>query len=165
MPVSLRSLRKTVYILTALVAFPTVSHLSQIVDRAEGGMISNSELQTIPITLGNQTIQAVVADTYASRIRGLLGWEQITEAIGMLLDFRTVGKYAIHMQGMKFPIDAVWIDGNGEIKIIYDSIEPNSGLIYPSMFPCRYCLEIKAGFCKKYGIKMGQSVRFGAPVK
>jgi len=115
----------------------------------------------ISITLGNQTITAVVADTDASRREGLLGWSQITEERGMLLDFAMERQYAIHMQGMKFPIDAVWIDANGLIKLTYDDIIPNSGLIYPSMFPCRYCLEIKSGFCKKHGIKIGQTVQFG----
>lgn len=163
MRVSSPFLKKTVYTLAALVVFPTALHLFRIIDQAEGKIGSGSELQTIPITLGNKTIHAVVADTDDSRIKGLLGWEQISEGLGMLLDFRTEGKYAIHMQGMKFPIDAVWIDGRGEIKLIYESIVPNSGLIYPSMFPCRYCLEIKAGFCKKHGVKIGQSVQFGAP--
>jgi uncharacterized protein len=129
---------------------------------AQGQMGSNSKPRMISVTLGNQTIRAVVADTDASRREGLLGWNQITEDTGMLLDFAMPGQYAIHMQGMKFPIDGVWIDGQGVIKLIYGAITPNSGLIYPSMFPCRYCLEIKAGFCNKYGIKIGDSVRFGA---
>jgi hypothetical protein len=129
---------------------------------AQSQMRSNPEPRTISVILGNQTIRAVVADTDASRREGLLGWDQITEGTGMVLDFAMPGQYAIHMQGMKFPIDAVWVDANGLIKLIYEDITPNSGMVYPSMFPCRYCLEIKAGFCKKYGITIGQSVRFGA---
>jgi uncharacterized membrane protein (UPF0127 family) len=109
-------------------------------------------------------VQEVVMSTsirHASRREGLLGWSQITEEKGMLLDFAMEGQYAIHMQGMRFSIDAVWIDGKGIIKLVYEDITPNSGLIYPSLFPCRYCLEIKSGFCKKYGIKIGQTVQFG----
>lgn len=124
-------------------------------------MSSKVEPRTISVTLGKRTIKVVVADTDASRREGLLGWGQITEDTGMLLDFAVQEEYAIHMQGMKFPIDAVWVDANGLIKVIYEDITPNSGLIYPSMFPCRYCLEIKAGFCRKYGIKAGENVRFG----
>ena len=142
----------------ALAAFFGLSQVAQ----AEDKMNSNPEPRTISVTLGNQTIRAVVAETDASRRDGLLGWSQITEEKGMLLDFAMERQYAIHMQGMKFPIDAVWIDANGLIKLIYEDIAPNSGLIYPSMFPCRYCLEIKSGFCKKYGIKIGQTVQFGS---
>ncbi len=148
--------------LALIAALATFLDLSQVA-QTQGQMNPNPEPRTISITLGNQTIRAVEADTDASRREGLLGWNQITEDTGMLLDFAIEGQYAIHMQGMKFPIDAVWIDAKGVIKLIYDDIAPNSGLIYPSMFPCRYCLEIKAGFCKKYGIKTGQNVQFGAP--
>jgi uncharacterized protein len=151
----------TVPLLAVFAALATLFNLSQIAG-AEDQMSSNREPRTISVTLGNQTITAVVADTDASRRDGLLGWSQITEERGMLLDFATEGQYAIHMQGMNFPIDAVWIDANGLIKLTYEGIIPNSGLIYPSMFPCRYCLEIKSGFCKKHGIKMGQTVQFGA---
>ena len=165
MRVSSPFFRKSVYTLWVLLVLTAAWPMFRFIDKAEGQTSPNSELQTIPITLGNRTIHAVVADTDESRIRGLLGWERITEGLGMLVDFETQAKYAIHMQGMKFPIDAVWIDRKGEIKLIYQSIVPNSGLIYPSMFPARYCLEIKAGFCKKYGIKTGQSVQFGVPGK
>jgi uncharacterized membrane protein (UPF0127 family) len=115
-----------------------------------------------PITLGKKTIRAVVANTDSLRIRGLLGWERIDDTTGMLLDFEKEGQYAIHMQGMKFPIDAVWMDRNGVIRTIYAKIKPNSGKVFPALFPARYCLEVNAGFCGRYGVKTGQRVRFGA---
>ena len=121
----------------------------------------SQNLRSMTITLGNKTILAKVADKDSSRIEGLLGWTSINDDTGMLLDFIVPGNYAIHMQGMKFPIDAIWIDSKGEIRLIYDDIPPNSGQVYPSMFPCRYCLEVKAGFCKKFGVKIGQNVSFG----
>ena len=132
--------------------------------KAEGST-ATPEKQKLPqviVRLGGQSILADVANTDRSRTEGLLGWTDITENRGMLLDFGVEREYAIHMQGMKFPIDAVWADSAGEIKLIYDSMRPNSGLVYPSMFPSAYCLEIKAGFCKKYGIKIGQRMSFGS---
>jgi len=124
---------------------------------------SGPQLQTVSISLNRVTMRAVVADSDPSRRRGLLGWDTITDDLGMLLDFVAPGQYAIHMQGMKFPIDAIWIDASGNIQVIYEEIPPNSGQIYPSMFPCRYCLEVKAGFCKRNRIKMGQKVKFIFP--
>ncbi len=116
---------------------------------------------TVPVTIGSKTIKATLANTNPTRIQGLLGWEQIREDQGMLLDFIRPGRFAIHMQGMKFPIDALWVDSAGVIKLIYSQIQPNSGIIYPSMFEVRYCLEIAPGFCRKYGIKEGQKVILG----
>ncbi len=119
-----------------------------------------AEQPLMKIGIGDTHIQATVANTDATRIRGLLGWSSITDEQGMLLDFLVPGEYAIHMQGMKFPIDAVWIDTHGEIKVIYPSIAPNSGMVYPSMFPVRYCLELNAGFCKRHNVQMGRKVEF-----
>ena len=116
----------------------------------------------IPVSIGEKTVDAVLANTDPSRVQGLLGWDRITEQDGMLLDFIAAGQYAIHMRGMKFPIDAIWIDGNGIIKLTYENLQPNSEQIYFSMFPCRYCLEVKAGFCRKFKVKAGQQVRLGA---
>lgn len=123
----------------------------------------SDDMRPVPISVGNTTVQTVIADTERARIRGLLGWTSIRDDIGMLLDFGIEGEYAIHMEGMKFAIDALWIDTSGLIKVIYQDIKPNSGMVYPSMFPCRYCLEINAGFCKRHQVKIGQKVRFGVP--
>jgi uncharacterized protein len=120
------------------------------------------KMQTVAVSLGGKTIHAVLANTSESRMQGLLGWNSIDEETGMLLDFLIDAQSAIHMQGMKFPIDAIWADANGEIKLIYQDIQPDKGLTYPSMFPSRYCLEVKAGFCKKYGVRAGQKLKFVA---
>lgn len=146
------------FILTATVSFAAKAQQRPAGTRSD---TTDNRLPTIQITLGGRTVTATVANTDESRRQGLLGWDSISEDRGMLLDFGREGQYAIHMQGMKFAIDAVWIDSDLEIKAIYRDIQPNSGLIYPSMFPSAYCLEIKAGFCSKYGIKMGQRVAFG----
>jgi uncharacterized membrane protein (UPF0127 family) len=118
-------------------------------------------MKTIPVTLGEKTIKAAVADTDSTRMIGLLTRDALEEDEGMLLDFVFAGNYAIHMQGMKFPIDAVWIDANGKIITIYENIMPNSGRVYGSIFSSRYCLELKAGFCSTYQIKEGLQVKIG----
>ncbi len=121
---------------------------------------TGEKMQKVPVIVGGKTIRAVLANTTQSRILGLLGWNSIDEETGMLLDFIVDVDSAIHMQGMKFPIDAIWVDSKGEIRLIYQEIQPDKGLAYPSMVPCRYCLEVKAGFCKKYGVQIGQKIRF-----
>lgn len=158
--------RRLSVLLVAVVA--TLAALTGVTyaENAPEGRITgghSESMRTVPITAGNKTLRAVIADTAPARIKGLLGWASIRDDTGMLLDFGTEGEYAIHMQGMRFPIDALWIDSTGAIKLIYEDIRPNSGTTYPSMSACRYCLEINAGFCKRYGVKIGQSVRFGVP--
>ncbi len=82
-------------------------------------------LRSLSVTLGSKTILAKVADNDSSRTQGLLGWSSINEETGMLLEFPSEADYAIHMQGMKFPIDAIWIDSKGLIRLIYEDIQPN----------------------------------------
>lgn len=121
----------------------------------------DKNVRTVLITLGGKTVRAVIADTDLTRTRGLLDWQRITDDAGMLLDFARERHAAIHMQGMKFPIDAVWIDDKGVITMVYESIQPNSGEVYPSILPSRSCLELNAGFCKRFGVKIGHKVSFG----
>ncbi|MFC1834236.1 DUF192 domain-containing protein [Thermodesulfobacteriota bacterium] len=158
--------RTSILALGGIVLFLTAVHIigqssGSAIAAGAGDSAAGGNMSKLSVTLGTTTILAVVADTDPLRAKGLLGWSVIGEGTGMLLDFIRPGKYAIHMEGMKFPIDGVWIDDKGEIKLIYEGIMPNQGLNYPSLFPCRYCLELKAGFCKKYGVKMGERVVFG----
>ncbi|MGD9818063.1 MAG: DUF192 domain-containing protein [Desulfomonilaceae bacterium] len=115
--------------------------------------------QYVSITIGSKTIKATLANTGVLRVEGLLGWSSIDDESGMLLDFMTEGIYAIHMQGMKFAIDAIWIDSSDTVRLIYEDIKPNSGVTYPSMFPARYCLEVAAGFCRRHNVRSGQKMK------
>ncbi len=120
-----------------------------------------SRNQYVAINLGSKVVKASLANTGPLRVEGLLGWSTINDDSGMLLDFQHEGIYSIHMQGMKFPIDAVWIDASDTIRLIYENIVPDSGMTYPSMFPSKYCLELKSGFCKRHNVRSGQKISFG----
>lgn len=148
-------------LISALISNWSSPCMAQSVLNPKNGDSDSAAKNLITLTIGTKTISATLANTDSSRTRGLLGWNTIRDDQGMLLDFVRPGMFAIHMQGMKFPIDALWIDSNGVIKLIYPAIQPDSGLTYPSMFPVRYCLEVRSGFCGKHGIKEGQKVVFG----
>jgi hypothetical protein len=78
MSTSMRHATVTVPVIIAFAALAAFFGLSQVA-RAEDKMNSNPEPRTISVTLGNQTIRAVVAELGASRREGLLGWSQITK--------------------------------------------------------------------------------------
>jgi uncharacterized protein len=144
-------LRAAVIAVCALIVIPGATSRSEA---------QTSDLKTITMLVGGKDIKVTVADTDQSRMEGLLGWSSITDEQGLLLEFSAPGEYAIHMQGMKFPIDAVWINANGKITLIYEEIMPNSGLIYASKTPAGYCLELNAGYCQRHDVKIGQEVVF-----
>lgn len=64
------------------------------------------------------------------------------------------------MKDMKFPIDVIWLDGDYYVIDIAQSVEPNS---FPEVFepsePALYILEVNAGFAKRYGVEVGDSLR------
>jgi uncharacterized protein len=156
-----RALTCFVIIGMGLIQMVPISRGNDSAPTVDRGEVSKGKPASTLVFLGGKSLRATIADTKKTLTEGLLEWPEISEEDGMLLDFTLPGQYAIHMQGMKFPIDALWIDAQGVIKLIYEDIPPNSGRVYPSLFPCRYCLEIKAGYCHKYGVKAGQTVRLG----
>lgn len=147
-----RSVGIVVVLISAIVMLGAVQ---SVLAETESGSVS----KYVAVSLGNRTIKATLANTNASRIEGLLGWKSINDDSGMLLDFPREGIYSIHMEGMKFGIDAIWVDSKDTIRLIYENILPDSGVTYPSMFPSRYCLEVKAGFCKRFSVRSGQRIK------
>jgi uncharacterized membrane protein (UPF0127 family) len=154
--------RFTLYVVTSLtILCVCTGSMLPVQARSDQTAQGGEALRAVRIRIGATIVNASHADTIISRREGLLGWDSITYEQGMLLDFPIEGSYAIHMQGMKFPIDAVWIDKDKTIRYIYRDIQPNSGIAYPSLFKCRYCLELKAGFCKKFNVAVGQKIELG----
>ncbi len=128
----------TLSLVTGVIAFTCISFAQERQLHNQSASGDQTYTKKISITLGEKTIKAVVADQEKTLLEGLLGYDSLTDDEGMLLDFGKPGQYAIHMQGMKFPIDALWIDARGVVKLIYEQIQPNSGRIYPSVYSCRY---------------------------
>ena len=128
MGTSLKGLTSVFIALWLILAFCPDWSAAQSRSNNDGAPVKVLAKPTVRITLGTKAIVATLANTDKTRTEGLLGWSEIREDQGMLLDFIRSGVFAIHMQGMKFPIDAVWIDSNDVIRLIYEQIRPNSGL-------------------------------------
>jgi uncharacterized membrane protein (UPF0127 family) len=61
-----------------------------------------------------------VANTFRSRLRGLLGTDELPSGHALLLT-RT---RSIHMVGMRLTIDLVWIDANGRPVQVDEAVAP-----------------------------------------
>ncbi len=110
------------------------------------------------------SVVAEIADTDQLRVTGLLSKKELKENQAMLLDFIRTGYYAIHMNGMAFPIDAIWMDETGKILTIYRNIQPDSPQVFPSVEQARYCLEAPAGSAARLGMEKGERLTF-SPVR
>ncbi len=111
------------------------------------------------VVLKGQTIRVSVADTPATRERGLSGRTALAKNEGMLFVFETEGQYGIWMKDMRFAIDILWIAADGTVVYLVESATPES---YPEAFvspvPARYVLELPADWVRSHRVSIGDKV-------
>lgn len=110
------------------------------------------------IHVAGQTLRVEVARTGQELSKGL-GERNAIGSDGMLfvLPGRDVARF--WMQGMRFDLDFVWIDGNKIISLT-PRISAGSKEIYSSSGAVTHVLELPSGDIAKRGIKIGDEIRF-----
>lgn len=94
-------------------------------------------------------IVAKVADSFLTRLRGLLGSPEPREGEGLLI----VPCNSIHMFGMKYPLDVLFLSKENEVVAILENIQPwRASRVYGK---AQKVLEVRAGTAKKLGIVVG----------
>jgi uncharacterized protein len=91
-----------------------------------------------------------IADTYWTRMKGLLGTSSIGDDEAMWF---TLGN-SIHTFFMKYAIDCVFIDRNFKVVSIKENIKPGR-LVFPQLRAWSV-VEMKAGNVKIKGIHVGE---------
>jgi uncharacterized membrane protein (UPF0127 family) len=94
-----------------------------------------------------------VADTILSRFRGLMFRDHLPEGHGLAL--RPCN--SIHMFFMRFPLDVVFVDGDGRVVRVLDSIKPwrASTLVRGA----KAAVELPAGTAARVALVAGAVVR------
>jgi uncharacterized membrane protein (UPF0127 family) len=93
--------------------------------------------------------RCVVADTPASRLRGLLGRSELRPGEGLLLRPAS----AIHTCFMRFAIDAVFLDRDWRVVAISDDVRPWRAA---SRRGAKAVLELPAGESARRGLGVGE---------
>ena len=78
----------------------------------------------------------------------------------MLFPFVSPGRYPFWMEGMRFPLDFIWIADTKVIQIM-EHIAPDPGLtpnIYKPDAPVTAVFELNAGTVAKDGLRVGDDV-------
>jgi uncharacterized protein len=112
------------------------------------------------VKLDGVVLEVQIADTDPRRARGLMFQEQLPLDEGMLLVFDDPKKVSIWMLNMQFPIDAIWIDGEGKVVFIEKNIPPCKSAIDTvtcqsykgSGKDTKYILEVTSGFVDQFNI-------------
>jgi uncharacterized protein len=95
--------------------------------------------------------QCVVADTPVSRMRGLLGRDELRPGEGLLLRPAS----SIHTFFMRFPIDAVFLDAGLRVLGISDDLHPWRAA---SRRGARAVLELPAGESARRELRVGDQL-------
>ena len=76
--------------------------------------------------IGNVTLSIEIADTPATMQKGLMFHAPLSFNQGMLFVFNPPQVATMWMKDMQFPIDMIWLDGNGNILHIEKNLPPGS---------------------------------------
>ena len=98
----------------------------------------------LQVVVGSQIYTVEVADTAKKRSRGLGERDSLCASCAMLFVFNTSGKHAFWMQGMRFPIDIVWLS-QGRVVSLQRRISPEDRTIYTPTESADQVLEFNAG--------------------
>jgi uncharacterized protein len=117
------------------------------------------------ISIDGRKFDAIISDSFAKRMIGLMFRESIPKSSCMLFIFGGEGMQGIWMRNMRFAIDVIWLDGNCRIVGIEEDLQPCG-----SMFGCRtyypksdakYIIEMPAGSVSRNRIRKGSKISLG----
>lgn len=97
--------------------------------------------------------RVLVADSFVLRLRGLLFRRQLQNGEGLYL----IPCQSIHMIGMGYAIDAIFIDVKGVVVGLVEKISP--GQISPFFRSAKGCLELPVGTILQSQTKIGDLIK------
>ena len=87
-----------------------------------------------------------------ARMKGLLGRDGLAEGAGMVIEPCT----SIHMFFMRFPLDVLFVDGQGKVLRAIENLRPwRLTRLYPQ---ARFVAELPAGTIARTGTREGDTV-------
>jgi uncharacterized membrane protein (UPF0127 family) len=101
-----------------------------------------------------------IADTDASREKGLMFRKELPLGQGMLFIFPQAEEVNFWMKNTYIPLDMIFIQSNGRILRIADNTTPLSTEIVPSGGPVLAVLEVIGGTAQELGIAPGDQVAY-----
>jgi uncharacterized membrane protein (UPF0127 family) len=106
------------------------------------------------------TIQARIADTDESRIKGLSGIGSLGNNEGMLFDFGTEQPVSFWMRGTSLNLAIAFVTKDRIIVGINEMLKDAPTHLHNSPIPVRYALEMSSGFFTKHNIAIGDKISF-----
>ena len=114
--------------------------------------IHDNATQDEKVTASGKEIEIQIADTFFTRLAGLMFRKKLPAAAGLLL----APCNSVHMCFMRFAIDVIYLDKDYKILKIVNNLKPWIGL---SMCSKAYAtLEMTAGEADRCGLEVGEKL-------
>lgn len=101
-----------------------------------------------------------IAETAYETQTGLMYRKTMEDRQGMLFIFEAPAVHSFYMKNTLIPLDILFIDDSLKIVTIQKNTTPLDESGIPSGAPVRYVLEIKGGLSDRWGIAVGDAIRF-----
>ncbi len=101
-----------------------------------------------------------IVRTPEAQARGLSGRKEVPSGYGMLFVFQEKKSYSFWMKEMLVPIDILWVEDDGTILGVEDSVTPESypDTVFTAPSPVHLVLELRAGEARKRDLHVGGHV-------
>ena len=119
--------------------------------------VSEYGLPTETLSIGkNNTLTVEIADSDASRAKGLMMRTFLPQGQGMLFVWPEEAPRTMWMKDTFIPLDIIFMDGQGKIVGIATQAVPHDLSPLGTDRPARYVLEVPAGDANRLGLAVGQ---------
>jgi len=146
---------------------PSVLLLLLFVAGCEKKAQSLDDYQTTPLTLpSGQQIRVEVMTKQADMMRGAMFRESLAPDRGILFVHGSSGLYKYWMYQVRIPLDILWLDMNRQIVEISPNTPPcpsQSAKECPGFGGNKmaiYVLELPGGAASRFGLRVGDAVKF-----
>ena len=103
--------------------------------------------------INGSTLKIEIANSFFSRLRGLMGRSHLDKGTGLLL----APCNSIHMLFMRFAIDVIYLDKEFCIKKIARNVSPWIGMSF--CFGAWGALEMASGEANRLNLRVGQKLQ------
>jgi len=105
-------------------------------------------------------IDVEIADNPDEIVTGLMYRQSIPHKAGMLFIYKKTQPMAFWMKNTYIPLDIIFADEKMQIVTIKKNAKPLSEKLILSNRDSIYVVEVNAGFCNKYDIKIGDYLSY-----
>lgn len=116
--------------------------------------------ETTLLKIGNNKFNLFLAQSDEEKRIGLSKRKSMPKDYGMLFSYQTKSIRPFWMKDMEFSLDFLWIDENKIIQIdeniSIDNLPPPQDI--KTTKPINKVIELNAGTCKEFGIKVGDNI-------